>query len=96
MTIPSMFLGLIVAVLLGALFHVWRGGGFARFLLYIGLSLTGFAAGQWLGSWRNWSLFAVGPLDLGLASLVSLSFLFLGYWLSLVRIGRRKDEIDKV
>jgi hypothetical protein len=96
MTLPSLILGLIVALLIGALFHLWRGGGLGRLLLYLVLSVTGSAAGQLLGSWRNWSLLSVGPLDLGLASLASLAFLFLGYWLSLIRVGRIRDEDDRV
>jgi hypothetical protein len=95
MTLPSTVLGTLYALLIGSLFHVWRGGGAGRLLLYLVLSLIGGAAGQWLGIWLDWSLFPVGPLNLGMITIGSLVLLLLGYWLSLVEIhgserGRRE------
>ncbi len=95
MTLPTYLLGTIYALLIGSLFHVWRGGGAGRLLLYLVLSLVGAAAGQWIGMWQNWSLLPIGPLDLGLVTIGSLLFLLVGYWLSLVEIqsdggGRRE------
>lgn len=93
MTLPSYVLGTIYALLIGALFHVWLGGGFGRLLFYLILSLAGGAAGQWLGTWQNWSLFAVGPLNLGFVTLGSLVLLALGHWLSLAEIhGGARDK----
>ena len=46
MTIPSLALGCVVAVLIGALFHLFLGGGFFRLVFYLILSLIGFAAGS--------------------------------------------------
>ncbi len=96
MTLPALLLGLIIALFIGALFHLWRGGGFGRLLLYLGLSVAGFAAGQFLGSWRNWILFPLGPLDLGLAALASFLFLVVGHWLSLVQVRPARHENDEV
>lgn len=95
MTAPSILLGLVCALFIGAFFHLWADGGAGRLVLYLGLSVIGFAAGQWLGSSRNWILLPVGPLDLGLASLGSLVFLGAGHWLSLVEIHRpgRDDKV---
>ncbi len=93
MTLPSYVLGTIYALLIGSLFHVWRGGGAGRLLLYLVLSLAGGAAGQWLGLWQGWSVLPVGPLDLGLITAGSLLFLLIGYWLSLVEIhGSEGDK----
>jgi hypothetical protein len=83
MTLPSIILDLIFSLLIGALFHLWRDGGPRRLLLYLTLSVVGFIAGQWFGVWRNWIIFPIGPLDLGLAALGSFVFLGIGYWLSL-------------
>ncbi len=96
MTAASILFGLLIALLLGALFHLWRDGGFLRLMLYLLLSLLGFAAGHLLGSWRGWILFPVGPLNLGMAILGSLVFLFVGYWLSLVEVRRSGEGSDKV
>ncbi len=97
MTLPSILLGLLIALLIGALFHVWRGGSLLRLLYYLALSVAGFFAGQWLGMWRGWTLLPVGTLDLGMAMIGSLIFLGAGYWLSLVEVrrpaGGRKDAL---
>ncbi len=96
MTLPAVLFGLMIALLIGALFHIWRGGGGGRLLFYLGLSVGGFFAGHYLGSWRNWILFPVGPLDLGLGIIGSLVFLMAGYWLSLVEIRRTEGHDDAV
>lgn len=82
MTLPSLLFGLLVALLYGAVYHLIRGGGFWRLILYLGLSLLGFAAGHVVGLWRGWTLFPLGSLDLGLSSIGSLVILLLGDWLS--------------
>ena len=86
MTVPAFVLGLIYALLIGSLFHVWRDGGLSRLLLSLVLSVAGAAVGQWFGSWQNWVVFPIGPLNLGLVTLGSLLFLGIGTWLSLVEI----------
>ncbi len=93
MTEPAYVLGALYALLIGALFHLWRDGGLGRLVFFLALSLAGAGAGQWLGAWKNWIFFPVGPLNLGLVTAGSLVFLALGYWLSLVDIRRpERDE----
>lgn len=96
MTLPAYLLGFVYALLLGSLFHVWRNGGVGRLLLFLGLSVAGAAAGQWLGTLLKLSLFAVGALNLGAITLGSLLFLLLGYWLSLVEIRSTDTAKRKV
>ncbi len=96
MTPPAYLLGLLYALLLGSLFHLWRDGGAGRLLLYLALSVAGAAAGQWIGSLQNWVLFPIGPLNIGLATIGCLLFLGLGYWLSLVEIGRGERDGHEV
>ncbi len=96
MTIPAFALGLIFSLLIGSLFHLWRDGGPVRLLFYLLLSAAGFFAGQWVGGWRSWVLFPVGSLNLGLATIGSLFFLGVGYWLSLVEIRRPEGGDDGV
>ncbi len=88
MTLPAVVIGIIIALLLGALFHVWLDGGGARLILYLVLSLLGFFVGHALGSLLNWHVLPLGPLNLGMAILGSLVFLGGGHWLSLVEISR--------
>ncbi len=96
MTLPSIVLGLFFSLLIGSLFHLWRDGGLGRLMLYLTLSVFGSAAGQLFGIWRNWVLFPLGPLNLGLAVLGSFVFLGIGYWLSLVEFHRQSDSDDEV
>ncbi len=86
MTLPSAILGLLVALLLGALFHVAVDGGPARLLLYMVLSVIGFAAGAWMALARGWIVLRIGPLDVGAAAIGSVLVLGIGYWLSLVKV----------
>ncbi len=85
MTFPGFVLGATVATFLGAAFHVWRGGGLSRLLLYMGLAWGGFWGGHLLAEQANWGIFRVGPLFLGMGILGSLGILFLGYWLLVVQ-----------
>jgi len=85
MNLPGLLLGFVLSTLYGAIFHLWRGGGLGRLLLYIILSWIGFWSGQFLANNLGWTFITVGSLHLGLATLGSLILLLLGYWLSLVR-----------
>ena len=87
MTLPALFLGLLIALSYGALYHLARGGGFWRLMLYLSLSILGFAilgfaAGHVPGLWRGWTLIPLGPLNLGLSTLGSVLVLLTGDWLS--------------
>ncbi len=84
MTVPSLFIGFLISSLLGAIFHIWRGGGPGRLLLYIILAWIGFWGGHTLGFFWGVEFFSLGPLYLGTAILGSILFLGIGYWLSLV------------
>lgn len=91
MTIPSLLLSFIIAILAGALFHSVRGGNGWRLLLYIGLSLIGFFLAQWLGNIFDWSLYKFGVLDLGMGVVGSVLFLIVGDWLS--RVETKKKSV---
>jgi hypothetical protein len=85
MTIPSVVFGFLVATLLGAAFHLWRGGGLGRLLLYLILAWIGFWAGHLIGDALGLAFGAVCPLHFGMAVLGALVTLGFGYWLSLIR-----------
>jgi len=84
MTLPSLIVGLLISTLYGALFHLVRGGGPGRLLLYLLLAWIGFWGGHLLGSARGWDFLSLGPLRLGAATLGAIIALAIGYWLSLV------------
>jgi hypothetical protein len=85
MTLPSFLLGATIATLLGAAFHLWRGGGLGRLILYLVLAWLGFWAGHFLASTLGFELFRVGPLFLSLAVPGSIGLLALGHWLLVVQ-----------
>jgi hypothetical protein len=85
MSIPVLFLGLILSTLYGALFHLWRGGSAGRLLLYLLLSWIGFWLGQLVGNLLNLGFDLIGQLHVLTATVGSLALLGIGYWLSLVQ-----------
>jgi hypothetical protein len=82
MTLPTLLFGLLVALLYGAIYHLLRGGGFWRLLLFFSLSIAGFVLGHWIGIWRQWTFIPLGALNLGLSTLGSFILLAVGDWLS--------------
>ena len=86
MTIPTFIFAFLVASLLGALYHLIRGGGLGRLFLDLLLSWIGFALGHFLGVWQGWSLFPLGGLDLGLSMPGGLILLVGVDWISRIHI----------
>jgi hypothetical protein len=88
MTIPALIIGVVISTLYGAVFHLLRGGSLGRLILYIMLSWLGFWIGNSIGEQMGWIFWSMGPLRLGMATLGSVVFLGVGYWLSLVKVER--------
>ena len=86
MTLPSFLFALLVALLYGTLYHLIRGGSFWRFVLYLFLSVFGFAVGHLIGVWRGWVLIPIGTINFGLSSLGSILLLLLGDWLTQIEV----------
>jgi hypothetical protein len=87
MTIPSLIFALLIASLYGALYHLIRGGGLGRLLLFLIFGWIGFAVGHLVGIWQGWILIPVGELNWGMSTLGSLVFLLGGDWISRIQIG---------
>ena len=86
MTLPTFLFALLIACLYGALYHVFRGGGFWRLAFYLGLSMLGFTVGYLIGYWFELLLIPLGSMDLGSASIGSLIFLVGGDWFSRIEV----------
>jgi hypothetical protein len=82
MTTPSLIFAFLIASLYGVLYHLIRGGGLGRLLLFLIFGWAGFAVGHLLGVWQGWMLIPIGELNFGLSTLVSLLFLVGGDWIS--------------
>jgi len=89
MTLPAIIFGVILSTLIGAAFHLFRGGGLGRLLLYLVLGWIGFWTGQFLAGQFGWSFASLGPLHLGMATIGSLVFLGIGHWLSLAEVDKK-------
>ncbi len=89
MSLPALLFCFVLATLYGAAFHLWRGGGAGRLLLYLLLSWLGFALGQYLGMRFNIRFDQIGFVHIVLATLGSFVFLGVGHWLSLVQVEKR-------
>ncbi len=88
MQLPIVLLGLVIALLIGFLFHILLGGNALRLLLYLGLSILGFALAQWLGTASGWRLYSLGALDVGAGVIGSILFLAVGDWLSRLQASK--------
>jgi uncharacterized membrane protein YeaQ/YmgE (transglycosylase-associated protein family) len=84
MTVPAFIFGMLISTLYGAAFHLFRGGGLGRLILYILLGWIGFWAGHALADKFDWTFASLGPLHLGTATIFCFLFLLIGNWLSLV------------
>ena len=83
MSFAAILLGIIVALLVGALYHLWRGGALARIIFYLVMALIGFFGATFLTSIKGWVLWQIGELDVGFGVLGALLVLGLGDWLTL-------------
>ena len=81
MTLPALLFSLMIALLYGAAYHLIRDGGFWRLLLFLFLSVFGFALGHLVGLWRGWVWMPLGTINLGISTVGSLLLLLLGDWL---------------
>lgn len=86
MPLPTILFGFLVASLIGVMFHLWKGGGIGKIILYVILSWIGFWGGHFVGNALGWNFGNVGALKLGVAILGNALILGIGYWLSLVKV----------
>ncbi|CAG0930204.1 hypothetical protein PLCT1_01307 [Planctomycetaceae bacterium] len=61
---PTILLLAILAVATGLIYHLWRGGGFARLILSIVAAGIGMAIGQVLSQLFGWRLILLGEVHL--------------------------------
>ena len=79
---PGLALSVLLATAIGAVFHLWRGGGYGMLVRYLLAAWGGFALGQlagWLGGWE-WAM--VGQVHLLEGTLGSGLVLVIVHWLT--------------
>lgn len=82
MTTPHYLFMLLLAILIGVIFHLWQGGNGGKLLLYVVCSILGFFTGQ--VSYQLWpfEFLSIGPMRIGMAIIASIVFMFSALWLS--------------
>jgi hypothetical protein len=81
MTVPSFLFALLIALGLGAVYHLVRGGDWSHLLAYLFMSTLGFAVGHFIGEWRGWEFYKVGAFNVGMGIVGAALFLALADWL---------------
>jgi hypothetical protein len=89
MTLPTLIFGGLIATLYGTIFHLIRGGGLGKLFVYILLSWVGFWSGQFIAERINLEFLNIGTLHLGIATITSIIFMIIGYW---ILLGRASSE----
>jgi hypothetical protein len=74
-------LGILLASIYGAAFHLIFGGPIRRIVLYLFAAWLGFFIGQFVGDFLNLELLKIGKIHLVSASVGSWIVLFLTSWL---------------
>jgi len=82
-SLPAILLGFLISSLIGSAFHLIFGGNSGKLIYYLILSWIGFWIGQALANILGWEFLSLGQLHLGMAVLLSVIFLAIGYWLGL-------------
>ena len=93
MTFPAILFGIVLSTIYASAFHFWKGGSLGKLLIYIIISWLGFWIGQLVGSRIGWSFWTIGPINMGMATLGSLIFLFVGEWLSRVEVKKNNSPV---
>ncbi len=77
MTIHGLLLGFVIATLLGAAFHLLRGGTLGRLGLHLFTANLSFFLGHFLSEIIHWQLLRIGAINLFPAILATLIGLIL-------------------
>ena len=82
MTIPALFLGCVIAALMGALTHLILGGGPGRLVTFILTGLVAFWFGHLLGNILEFKFLSIGAIRFGTAFPIAIIGLAGAAWLS--------------
>ena len=86
--LPGIALSLLFAMLIGFIFHFWKGGGLLRLITIEILSILGFALGHWIGSSQNIIFLKVGMIYLGFGIIGSIIFSIIALWITNISLEK--------
>ena len=95
MTLPSILLGTMIAMIIGCGFHFWRGGGLKWLIVYNLFSIVGFWIGHGVALLFKFYFLPLGPINLGPAIVGAVVLLFAGYWLSMASVETSVKDQEK-
>jgi predicted MFS family arabinose efflux permease len=72
-TLPGIYLGILVSTGLSLVFHLIRGGALGRLVLYLMTGWLAFFLGHFIGEWLDWRLLRLGPINMFPAVLAALT-----------------------
>lgn len=87
--IPGITIILLFALLIGFIFHFWKGGGILRLVFILIFSVVGFGIGQWVGFSLDSNILKIGWVYLGFGGLGSIVFSLLAIWLTNIRLEKQ-------
>jgi len=79
---PGLALSAVLSTAYGAVFHLWRGGGYGVLLRYLIAAWGGFALGQLAGWLGGWTFLMVGQVHMLEGTLGSGVLLIIASWLT--------------
>ena len=88
--LPGLALSILFALLIGFIFHFWKGGGIFRLLFILALSIIGFGIGQWVGFSTKSNFLRVGWVFLGIGIVGSILFSLIAVWLTNIRLDKQE------
>ena len=81
LTVPSFLFGSVIAIFLGAVYHLWQGGNWKVLLLAEISSVLGFWLGHFLGFILSWEVANLGSIYFVQALIGSVLALGFVHWL---------------
>jgi uncharacterized membrane protein len=90
MTFPGVLLAILIASVIGVLYHLVRGGSLQRLVLYLISAWIAFFTGHFLGSSLDWTTWRWGSLNMLPSLLVTVLALILADVLAGPRKGSRR------
>ena len=88
--LPGIALSILFALLIGFIFHFWKGGGIFRLLFILVVSIIGFGIGQWVGFSIKSNFLKVGWVFLGFGILGSILFSLIAIWLTNIHLDKQE------
>jgi hypothetical protein len=86
--LPGFLIIVLFSVIIGVLFHLWKGGSVFRLILLLLFAIFGFFIGHLIGVKLNLNFFVIGWVQAGSGLVFSILLTWIASWLSNLRIDK--------